>query len=67
MANETLRAHDTYYMDGRMIILSVCGPAGFPNIAFKPISVWRKSLQSSLLALGKVQPSVVLFDRIRRQ
>ena len=27
MANEKLQAHDTYYMDGRMIVLSVGTPA----------------------------------------
>ena len=27
MSNERLQAHDTYYMDGRMIVLSVGSPA----------------------------------------
>ena len=58
MANETLQAHDTYYMDGRMIILSVRGSAGFPNIAVKPISVWRETLQNPVLVLGEVQHGI---------
>ena len=63
MANETLQAHGTYYMDGQMVILSVGCHRWVLGCRVETVSVWRETLQSPLLAVEEVQPGSFASDR----
>ena len=59
MANEMLQAHDAYYMDDRMTVLSVCILSWISRRVVKFLSVWRETLQNPLLALEGILPGSV--------
>jgi len=56
VANEMLPAHDTYYMDDRMVVLSVGTLCWVYGQSLNDFPVWREVIQSPSLALEEVLP-----------